>query len=160
MIEATLIGGLAGGLFRLAPEFLKIFDRKGERKHELAMQNMALEFERLRGSQRMSELTVGADAAYNTAALDVLQEALKDQGKRSGVKRVDAITTLVRPAFTYWFMFLYTVQKVLLLVLAWSADATLSTIATTIWTAEDAALFAGIINFWFLGRVFDKRFGR
>ena len=40
MIE-TLLGGLLGGAFRLAPELLKWLDRKGERGHELAMQNKA-----------------------------------------------------------------------------------------------------------------------
>ena len=44
MIE-TLLGGLLGGTFRLAPEILKWIDRKGERGHELAMQDKALEFE-------------------------------------------------------------------------------------------------------------------
>ena len=32
MIE-TLLGGLLGGAFRLAPEVLKWLDRKGERSH-------------------------------------------------------------------------------------------------------------------------------
>jgi len=46
MIE-TLLGGLLGGAFRLAPEVLKWLDRKGERGHELAMQDKVLEFEKL-----------------------------------------------------------------------------------------------------------------
>ena len=33
----TLLGGVFGGLLRLAPEALKFFDQKNERKHELAM---------------------------------------------------------------------------------------------------------------------------
>ena len=37
MIE-TLLGGLLGGAFRLAPEILKWLDRNGERSHELSMQ--------------------------------------------------------------------------------------------------------------------------
>ena len=48
MIE-TLLGGLLGGAFRLAHEVLKWLDRKGERDHELAMQDKAIEFEKLRG---------------------------------------------------------------------------------------------------------------
>jgi hypothetical protein len=44
MIE-TLLGGLLGGAFRLAPEILKWLDRQGERGHELAMQDKALEFD-------------------------------------------------------------------------------------------------------------------
>ena len=58
MIE-TLLGGLLGGLFRLAPEVLKWIDRAGERRHELAMQDKALEFEKLRGAQRMAEIGGG-----------------------------------------------------------------------------------------------------
>ena len=41
MIE-TLLGGLLGGAFRLAPELLKWLDRKRERGHELSMQDKAL----------------------------------------------------------------------------------------------------------------------
>ena len=55
MIE-TLLGGLLGGAFRLAPEILKWLDRKGERGHELSMQDKAIEFEKIRGAQRISEI--------------------------------------------------------------------------------------------------------
>lgn len=69
MIE-TLLGGLLGGAFRLAPEVLKWLDRKGERGHELAMQDKALEFEKLRGAQCMSEIGAVADAAWNAGNRD------------------------------------------------------------------------------------------
>ena len=42
MIE-TLLGGLMGGAFRLAPEVIKWSERKDERSHELALQDKALE---------------------------------------------------------------------------------------------------------------------
>ena len=69
MIE-TLLGGLLGGAFRLAPEILKWLDRNGERSHELAMQDKALEFEKLRGAQRMAEIGASADAAWNSGAIE------------------------------------------------------------------------------------------
>lgn len=78
MIE-TLLGGLLGGAFRLAPEILKWLDRKGERGHELAMQDKALEFEKLRGAQRMGEIGAAADGAWNTGAIDALREAVSEQ---------------------------------------------------------------------------------
>jgi len=59
--------GLLGGAFRLAPEILKRLDRQGERSHELTMHDKALEFEMLRGAQRMSELSATADAAWNSS---------------------------------------------------------------------------------------------
>ena len=44
MIE-TLLGGLLGGAFRLTPEILKWIDRKGERAHELAIQDKTIQLE-------------------------------------------------------------------------------------------------------------------
>ena len=85
MIE-TLLGGLLGGAFRLAPEVLKWLDRKGERSHELAMQDKALEFEKLRGAQRMSEIGASADAAWNVGAIEALRESVAAQGQRSRVR--------------------------------------------------------------------------
>lgn len=48
-----MLGGLLGGAFRLAPEIFKWLDRKGERGHELLMQDKALEFEKVRDASRM-----------------------------------------------------------------------------------------------------------
>ena len=106
MIE-TLLGGLLGGAFRLATEILKWLDRKGERGHELAMQDKALEFEKLRGAQRMSEIGAGADAAWNVGAIETLREAVRTQGEKTGVRWADALSCSVRPVITYWFMALY-----------------------------------------------------
>ena len=72
MIE-TLLGGLLGGVFRLAPEILKWMDRNGERDHELAMQDKALEFEKLRGASRMAEIGASADAAGKYDAVGVAE---------------------------------------------------------------------------------------
>jgi len=75
MIE-TLLGSLLGGVFRLAPEILKWLDRNGERSHELAMQDKALEFEKLRGAQRMDEIGAGADAKANGNAKSTVLRAV------------------------------------------------------------------------------------
>lgn len=83
MIE-TLLGGLLGGAFRLAPEILKWLDRQGERGHELAMQDKALEFEKLRGAQRMAEIGAASDAAWNVGAVEALRDAVAAQGQKSG----------------------------------------------------------------------------
>jgi len=107
----TLLGGLLGGAFRLAPEILKWLDRQGERGHELAMQDKALEFEKLRGAQRMAEIGAAADEVWNTGAIEALKEAVAAQGRPSGVKWADALSTSVRPVITYWFMALYCAAK-------------------------------------------------
>ena len=155
MIE-TLLGGLLGGAFRLAPEFLKWLDRKGERGHELSMQDKALEFEKLRGAQRMGEIGASADAAWNTGAIDALKEAVVAQGQPSGVKWADALSISVRPVITYWFMALYCTAKTASFLAAVTAGAGYGVAILHAWTEADQALWAGVLNFWFLGRVFDR----
>lgn len=155
MIE-TLLGGLLGGTFRLAPEILKWLDRKGERGHELAMQDKALEFEKLRGASRMAEIGATGDAAWNTGALDALREAVTAQGRPSGVRWADALSTSVRPVITYCFMALYCAAKTATFTASVTAGAGWGTAIVHAWTEADQALWAGVLNFWFLGRVFDR----
>jgi len=143
----TLLGGLLGGSLRLAPELLKWIDRKGERAHELAMQDKALEFERLRGAQRMQEFGAQAEQAWSTGSLAALKEAIAAQGPRSGVKWADALSSSVRPVITYAFMALYSAAKCTAL---WSAGIDAA------WTEADQALWAGVLNYWFLQRTLEK----
>jgi len=155
MIE-TLLGGLLGGTFRLAPEILKWLDRKGERGHELAMQDKALEFEKLRGAQRMAEIGAAAESAWNIGAIDALKEAVAAQGQRTGVGWADALSASVRPVITYWFMGLYCSAKTAAFAAAVTAGAGWGEAILHAWTDADQALWAGVLNFWFLGRVFDR----
>jgi hypothetical protein len=155
MIE-TLLGGLLGGAFRLAPEILKWLDRKGERGHELAMQDKAIEFEKLRGAQRMAEIGAATDAAWNTGAINALKEAVAAQGHQSGVRWADALSASVRPVITYWFMGLYCAAKTAAFAAALTAGAGWGEATLHAWTEADQALWAGVLNFWFLGRVFDR----
>ena len=155
MIE-TLLGGLLGGAFRLAPEILKWLDRKGERGHELSMQDKALEFEKLRGAQRMAEIGAASEAAWNAGAIETLREAVRAQGEKSGVRWADALSVSVRPVITYWFMALYCAAKTAAFVGAMSGGVEWIPAIRVSWSEADQALWAGVLNFWFLGRVFDR----
>jgi hypothetical protein len=155
MIE-TLLGGLLGGAFRLAPEFLKWLDRKGERGHELAMQDKALEFEKIRGAQRMAEIGASADAAWNTGAIEALRDAVRTQGEKTGLWWADALSSSVRPIITYWLMALYCAAKTVAFIAALNAGAGWNVAVLAAWSEADQALWAGVLNFWFLGRVFDR----
>ena len=155
MIE-TLLGGLLGGAFRLAPEILKWFDRQGERGHELAMQDKALEFEKIRGAQRMAEIGSQADAAWNTGAIEALRDAVRTQGEKTGVRWADALSSSVRPVITYWLMGLYCSAKTVAFIAAINAGAGWGEAVLHAWTEADQALWAGVLNFWFLGRTLDK----
>ena len=155
MIE-TILGGLLGGAFRLAPEILKWMDRNGERSHELSMQDKAIEFEKIRGAQRMSEIGASADAAWNAGAIDAFKEAISSQGRPTGVPWVDALSSSVRPIITYWLMALYCAAKTVAFVAALNAGAGWGAAVLAAWSDADQALWSGVLNFWFLGRVFDR----
>ncbi len=48
------------------------------------MQDKALEFEKLRGAQRMAEIGAAADAAWDGGAIDALREAVAARGATDG----------------------------------------------------------------------------
>ena len=136
----------------MAPELFKWLDRKGERGHELEMQDKVLEFEKPRGAQRMHEIGAGADAAWNVGAIETLREAVRTQGEKTGVRWADALSSSVRPVITYWFMALYCAAK----TAAIEGGADWGVAILHAWTEADQALWAGVLNFWFIGRVFDR----
>lgn len=154
MLE-TLIGGALGGIFRLIPEGMKVWDRKNERKHELDMQSKALEFERLKGDQKLTEIHEGRGAAWDAGAMSALVESIKGQGNLPD-SWASRLSGSVRPIITYMFMSAYLSTKVAAMVSAYSTGTPLIASVALVWTSDDMALLAGILNFWFLGRVFDK----
>jgi len=68
----------------------------------------------------------------------------------------DALSSSVRPVITYWFMALYCAAKTAAFVAAVTAGAGWGAAILYAWTEADQALWAGVLNFWFLGRVFDR----
>lgn len=145
----ALLGGLLGPLVRMIPEVLKFMDRKDERAHELAMQAANLEADKARYSAQLATAQLEADSAQYTTAVGALQKALEGQFQLTGNKWIDGLNMSVRPVITYAFFSLYAGVKLELLY-------TGSTLAQ-IWGPEDMGLFSGILGFYFMGRVFDKR---
>jgi len=154
MILETLGGGLLGGLFRLAPEVIKIFDAKNERSHELAMLQAEMEFAKLNAERELHR----TDAAMTIAELDAMGAALKEQGQtaRSAGWFVAAISALVRPLVTYWFVIMYSVVKIVSIQMAVAAGGFWKDVLVTSWTPEDASLLMLILTFWFVGRVYER----
>ena len=156
MIE-TLLGGLLGGAFRLAPELLKWLDRKNERSHELAMQDKALDFERLRGQQKMAEIGAAADAAWDAGAINALRESIQAQGRPSGVRWVDGLNTLIRPMIAIqWVVLLYPSVLCASFALSISSGTPPLQALVAVFGPDEKAICFGIMNFFFLNRVFDK----
>lgn len=153
MIE-TLLGGVFGGLFRLAPEVIKWFDAKNERAHELAMLQAEMEFAKVKGEIAMRQ----TEATMTVAELDAMQAAFREQSLTASrsYRWVSALSALVRPLVTYWFVIGYAAVKIASFSLAVGQGGEWRVVLIELWNAEDMALLNLLLTFWFVGRVFER----
>ena len=153
MLE-SLFGGLLGGLFRLAPEFLKLLDRKSERQHELALLKAEMDFAKVRGEIMMRQ----TEAVMTVAELDAVGKGVEEQGRtaRAAGKIVAAISALVRPAVTYAFVITYFLVKLAAYLLALEQGGDWRLVLLDLWNKDDMAILTLILTFWFVGRVWER----
>lgn len=158
MIAESILGSLLGGVFRLAPELMKIWDRKAEREHEHRMARLEIDIaeKRIEGALRQGE------QALTGQELAAMAEAIKEQGQtaRAAGRWVAAISALVRPLVTYWVVLLWTAAKVCAMVLAFEQGADWRAVIVDGWGAEDAGILSLILTFWFVGRVWERQGAR
>lgn len=154
----TLLGGVFGGLLRLAPEVFKLFDRASERKHELAMLGAEMEFARIKGEIAMRQV----EAAMTVAEMDTMAEAFKEQAETSKAAGwlIASISALVRPLITYAFVAAYFTVKVATYLIAIEQGGVWSQVLITLWGQDDVTILFMIISFWFVGRTVDRNSGK
>lgn len=150
----TLLGGVFGGLLRLAPELFKLFDKANERKHELAMLGAEMEFAKIRGEIAMRQ----TEATMTMAEMNTMAEAFKEQSQtaQAAGRLVAAFSALVRPAVTYSFLALYAAVKIASFLIALDQGGPWKEVLVSMWGKEDLATFNLIISFWFVGRVYER----
>jgi hypothetical protein len=153
MLE-TLLGGVFGGLLRLAPEVFKIFDKRNERAHELRMLEAEMEFAKIRGEIAMRQV----EAQMTMAEMDTMAQAFKEQSEtaKNAGWFVSAISAMVRPTVTYLFLALYAAVKVAAYLIAIEQGGNWKDVLTSMWGSDDLAVFNMIISFWFVGRVYER----
>jgi hypothetical protein len=153
MIE-TLLGSLLGGVFRIVPEVMKLWDAKNEREHELKMLGKEMEFAQIKGEIAMRE----QETVLMGKELDAMTEALKEQGEtaRASGQFISAISAAVRPLVTYWFVTLYSIVKLASILMAVDAGADWKEVLVSSWSEDDMALLMMVLTFWFVGRVWDR----
>lgn len=161
----TLLSMMGGGLMRLLPELLAMFNKRLDNAHELAMLDRQVELEKTRATTRASELAAAsADLQFKGGVdqflgiLDAQKAALQGQMQRTGIAFVDALNWLVRPLATYYFLACYGIFKTAMMFAAFSQADTWGAI-TQIYGEDDAAIMSALISFWFVGRSIEKRGG-
>lgn len=159
LVGGGIFGSLLGGLFRLAPEVLKFFDKKNEREHELKMFDRQCELEQVRGQMKLAEIGAQRDAAIDTGVLEAFNSAIQQQTEmvKAAGGWAAKLSASVRPVMTYYLLLMYGVVKTCFMVMAFQNGEPLADAITKNWTTDDMALLTGVINYWMIDRSLAKR---
>lgn len=153
-----LSGGLLGGVLRLIPFALGLWEKKKEADHEYRMAQLSKEVAQLQGQQKLAEIGAAGDQTVRAGEMAAFREAIRAQGQITNNWFIDLVNQTVRPALTYWWMTLYTMVKIaLLVVLAQTTDKDIWQGILSVWTPADATVLASIIAFWFVDRAITKK---
>jgi hypothetical protein len=159
ILSGGILGSVFGGLFRMAPEVLKFFDKKNERQHELLMFTRQCELETLRGQQKLAEIGAQRETAIDVGVMDAFQSAIEQQATmvKAAGGWAASLSASVRPVVTYWVLFVWSFIHVWFAWNAWITGAPPVEVFKIMMSPDFSALLAGTINFWFLDRTLAKR---
>ena len=159
LLSGGIFGSLLGGIFRLAPEVLKFFDKKNERQHEMAMFSRQCELEQIRGQQKLAEIGAERDKAIDTGVMDAFNAAINQQAEMAKAAGgwAASLSASVRPVVTYWVIALWSFVHLWYAWNAWMHGAPPKDVFNTMMTADFMALVSGTINYWFLDRTLKQR---
>lgn len=152
----ALMGGVGGAVLRLAPEVIKLLDRKNERAHELALQELQIQLTKAQGEAQAHVAEISADTTAATAWLEAAKNYMSGQFRPSGVAWVDALSSTVRPVWTYWVLLTWASVKCVDVWLLMSNNLPWATVRPYIWGPDDALMLSGLTTFWFLDRTFNR----
>lgn len=159
MLGGGVVGSVLGGVFRLVPEFLKAYDRKNERQHELSMFDRQCKLEEQRGAQKLAEIGANREAAIDTGVVESFKAAIDQQTEmvKAAGGWVASLSASVRPVMTYYILALYGAVKTAVIVSYAQSGMTLVEILPMVWGIDDMALLSGVVNYWILDRTLAKR---
>jgi hypothetical protein len=159
ILSGGLLGSIFGGIFRMAPEVLKFFDKKNERQHELNMFARQCDLEQLRGQMKLAEIGAQREAAIDVGVMDAFNNAITQQAEmvKAAGGWVASLSASVRPLVTYWVLFVWSFIHVWFAYNAWLVGAPAVEVFKTMMTPDFSALLSGTINYWFLDRTLKQR---
>jgi hypothetical protein len=159
LLGGGVLGGLIGGIFRLAPEVLKFFDKKNERQHELAMFDKQCDLEKVRGQQKLAEIGAARDAALDVGVMDAFNAAITQQTEMTKAAGGWAakLSASVRPVVTYWILVIWSFANIWFAWNAWTNGLPPTEVFKIMMSPDFSALLSGTINYWFLDRTLKQR---
>ena len=155
MILETLLSGVFGGVLRLAPEAMKLFDRKNERAHELRLLELEYEFAKTKAEALVHQ----GEQQLHIKEFEAIGAAIDEQSRTAIAAGwfISAINALVRPTTTYLFLGGYFLVKAAVYSLAMQQGGAWQEVVVSLWNKDDISILFMIISFWFVGRVYDRK---
>jgi hypothetical protein len=144
----TLLGSLLGFISSTFPSLLKLWQDKSDKQHEITLLKMQMEQQAQGHTERLDEINAQADITESAALYKTYT---------TGIDWVDALNGTVRPVIAYAFFILYALVKLLSYTAVVNSNSVpFVVLHDTLWTEDDAAIFAGIISFYFGQRAMAK----
>lgn len=151
----SAIIGFVGGFI---PEILRLWSKKQDQAHELAMMNVQIEANKILHTQRLEEINTEADIKESIALYENAKIEL------TGVRWADASLAIyngsVRPTITYGFVGMYMFVKFsMLYTYLYIQKMPVIQVAQHIWTEFDNSTLMLVLGYWFGQRMAAKTFG-
>ncbi|MEM5403763.1 hypothetical protein [Paraburkholderia unamae] len=162
----ALLGAVGGGALRLFPEMLGAWASRQQKDNAVRLAELHLEEVRAELVARLDIAKLGAEniKAEGRLAMDKAraESMVIAQSHLTGVRWADALNLSVRPIVTYLMLLLYLAFKVIVIRDAviqaeGPTSATVTSLVAIVWNEEDAAIFAGVLTFWFADSVIVRK---
>ncbi|MFK8040353.1 MAG: hypothetical protein AB8B67_03355 [Rickettsiaceae bacterium] len=146
----TLFASLSGFIVSIVPEMVKLFTIKDHAQYQLKILEKQIEYSnKSKGQNALFAKAIAKTEMYNNLYATY----------RSGINWVDALNGSVRPMLAYSFFIMYGLVKYIQYTII-AKENIMIDFVDIMWTADDQAIFAGIISFYFGQRSFSKIFRR
>lgn len=146
MIITTMIATFGGLISATIPDLVSLFRDRSDKKHEIEILKLQIARENAGHNHKIEEIRLDADIAESKALYKTW---------KTDVRWVDALNGTVRPVLAYTFFALYAAIKVSQVWSYWGAFEFMQMLQY-VWSAEDQAIFAAIISFYFGQRSMAK----
>ena len=146
----TIFASIVGFISSIFPDLIRMMFDRSDKNHELNLLERKL---------RLTKAGLAVDVEGLGLAADRNESKALYGTYKTGITWVDALNGTVRPMLAYSFFFLYAASKYLQYISLEASNEIVKHI-DIICGAEDQAIFAGIISFYYGQRAIAKLMGR
>ena len=159
-----ILGAILGLIGAAAPELVKLYKDRQDKKHELELLKLQMEMQKAGFTQRLEEVQVTADVEVEKA---VYKFAPVLKPELTGTWWFDLLTlltyvynTTVRPTISYLVMGVYIYMKYAQYKTVKAAGVDAYAAILQVWNETDTTFVFLVITFWLGGRQFLRSMGK